>query len=62
MKYSVTAQSNDATFIIEAGSMKEAYDLAEAKVGELDGNVSDEAYSVAEGTTDYYTIARAEED
>ena len=58
MKYSVTAQSSDATFTIEASNMKEAYDLAEARVGELDGNINDDSYSVAEGESDYYTIAR----
>ena len=57
MKYSVTAQSNDATFTVDADSMKEAYDLAEAQVGELDGSINNDSYSVAEGERDYYTIA-----
>lgn len=59
MKYSITAQSNDNTFEVNATTMQEAYDAAELFLGmELDGNTSDSNYSVAEGKDDYYTIAK----
>lgn len=61
MKYQVTAQSNDEAFFVNADDMAEAYAEAEKQVGELDGNITNDAYSVAEGSSDYYTIAKIEE-
>lgn len=61
MQYQVTAQSNDKTFTVNAADMAEAYAEAEQQVGELDGNINSDLYSVAEGDNDYYTIVKIEE-
>ena len=59
MKYLVTAQSDDNSFEVNADNMKQAYDAAEQALGkQLDGNINDDNYSVAEASDDYYTIAK----
>lgn len=61
MQYQVTAQSNDKSFTVNADDMAGAYAEAEKQVGELDGNIANDTHSVAEGSSDYYTITKIEE-
>ena len=56
--YTASSQHDDTEYNLEADSMKEAYEKLEEIVGEIDGDINDDIYSVAEGEYGYYTISK----